>query len=210
MKKNINQNSTDPIKFDQIVREIFAPIYPVIAEQIIKKTTCHSGICLDVGCGTGALGRAFGQLTSMELVFFDKSKEMLHLCKKYVYEENLSDRSSFIQGDIHSIPCDDESVDLVISRGSSPFWEDWNKAYSEIFRILKKGGKLYIGGGFGTRKLKDEIVSIMMQNDPEWNNSFKDRVVKERQKLPSILKHLNSESFEIINDDSGFWVYLIK
>ncbi len=55
MKVNVTQ-------FDQIAREIFAPIYPVIAEQIVRKTGITAGQCLDVGCG-GYLGMALAKIT---------------------------------------------------------------------------------------------------------------------------------------------------
>lgn len=210
VKKEEHKGGSNPSGFDAIVREVFAPIYPVIAKQIVEKTTCHTGICLDAGCGTGALGRAFAHLTQMDLVFFDQSNEMLDLSKKYTDEESLTHRSSFIEGDIHAIPFNEETIDLVISRGSSPFWEDWDKAYSEILRVLKKGSHAYIGGGFGSAKLRDEITATMEQRNPNWRKSFKDKVHQERENLPQILKRLNPHSYEIINDESGFWVFITK
>lgn len=160
-------HATKAQSFDRIVREVFAPIYPTIAEQIIAKTGLFHGRCLDAGCGTGALGRALGKLTQMEMVFFDKSHEMIELSKKYAHEEALACRSSFIVGDIHDMACQDETIDLVVSRGSSPFWENWHKAYEEILRVLKRGGQAYIGGGFGTAELRDTIVTTMHARNPE-------------------------------------------
>lgn len=210
---NAQRKETHPTKaqsFDRIVREVFAPIYPTIAEQIIAKTGLFHGICLDAGCGTGALGRALGKLTQMEMIFFDKSHEMIELAKQYAHEEALACRSSFIVGDIHAMACCDGTIDLVISRGSSPFWEDWHKAYEEILRVLKIGGHAYIGGGFGTAQLRDEIVATMHARNPEWRKSFQDRLKPEREALPSIMQRLNPSAFEIIDDESGFWIHIIK
>lgn len=204
------KGATNPQSFDRIVREVFAPIYPTIAEQIKEKTKITRGKCLDAGCGTGALGRAMARISDLEILFFDQSDEMLTLARQYAQEESLIDRSTFIQGDIHSINIDDNSLDLVISRGSSPFWDDWNKAYGEIYRILKEGGMAYIGGGFGNRELREKIVATMSQNNPDWRNSFKDRIGPEREALPGILSALNPTHFHIINDDSGFWAVLTK
>lgn len=204
------KGATNPQSFDRIVREVFAPIYPTIAEQIKEKTKITRGKCLDAGCGTGALGRAMARISDLEILFFDQSDEMLTLARQYAQEESLIDRSTFIQGDIHSINIDDNSLDLVISRGSSPFWDDWNKAYGEIYRILKEGGMAYIGGGFGNRELREKIVATMSQNNPDWRNSFKDRIGPEREALPGILSALNPAHFHIINDDSGFWAVLTK
>ncbi len=204
------KGATNPQSFDRIVREIFAPIYPIIAEQIVAKSGIKAGKCLDAGCGTGALGRAVAKITNLDITFFDRSDEMLELAKKYANDEKIGSRSTFLQGDIHAIPLKDESIDVVISRGSSPFWEDWHKAYSEIFRILKPGGMAYIGGGFGNAELREGITKIMNENNPNWRNSFKDRIKPERDAMPMILASLNPTAYEIVNDDSGFWTIITK
>lgn len=204
------KGATNPQSFDRIVREVFAPIYPTIAEQIKERTKITSGKCLDAGCGTGALGRAMARISDLEILFFDQSDEMLNLARGYADDEKLSDRSTFLLGDIHEIGLEDESVELVISRGSSPFWEDWYQAYSEIVRVLKSGGIAYIGGGFGNAELRDQIVKTMSENNPDWRNSFKDRIGPEREALPGILTTLKPTNFYIINDESGFWAVITK
>ncbi len=204
------KGATNPHRFDRIVREIFAPIYPVIATQIAAATGIGSGRCLDAGCGTGALGIALAQITDLHVTYFDQSEEMLNLASGYTAQKGLEARSAFLQGDIHAIPLPDDDVDLVISRGSSPFWNDWHQAYREILRILRPGGMAYVGGGFGNRELRDSIVTTMSENNPDWRNSFKDRVASEREALPNIIESLRPERFHIVNDDSGFWAVITK
>lgn len=204
------KGATNPQSFDHIVRNVFAPIYPVIAEQIVAKTSITSGRCLDAGCGTGALGIALAKITDLHITFFDQSEEMLDLAFGYAFSNGLVDRNTLVCGDIHAIPLPDEDVHLVISRGSSLFWDDWHKAYSEILRVLKPGGMAYIGGGFGNTQLRDSIVKTMSENNPDWRNSFKDRINPEREALPGILASLNPSSCQIIDDESGFWAVITK
>lgn len=208
--KKEHKGGSNPQGFDRIVREVFAPIYPVIAQQIKQKTALSHGKCLDAGCGTGALGRAIAQITELHVTFFDQSDEMLSLAKGYAEEEEITHRSSFMRGDIHEIELEDDSIDLVISRGSSPFWDDWSKAYGEIVRVLKIGGHAYIGGGFGTKELREQITAQMSQEKPDWRDSFKDRVKAEREALPQILNTLNTAQHSIIDDESGWWVFITK
>ncbi|MBC7343666.1 MAG: methyltransferase domain-containing protein, partial [Clostridia bacterium] len=41
-------------------------------------------------------------------------------------------------------------------QGFGVFWENLEKAFKEIHRVLAPGGIAYIGGGFGTSELKKE------------------------------------------------------
>jgi SAM-dependent methyltransferase len=115
-----------------------------------------------------------------------------------------------LQGDIHNIDIESEIMDIVISRGSSPFWNDWYQAYSEILRVLKRGGKAYIGGGFGNAELRERIIKTMSENNPGWRGSFKERIKPQREALPAILDSLKPTHFTIIDDDSGFWACITK
>ncbi|MGE4473198.1 MAG: class I SAM-dependent methyltransferase [Sulfuricurvum sp.] len=204
------KGATDPQSFDHIVKEIFAPIYPVIADQIVRRTEITDGRCLDAGCGTGALGIALANITDLHITFFDQSEEMLDMAFLYAQKNGLDKRFETLCGDIHAVPLFDEEFHLVVSRGSSPFWNDWRKAYSEILRILKPGGMAYIGGGFGNAELRDRIIKTMNENNPDWRNSFKNRIKPEREALPGILSSLRPSRFEIIDDESGFWAVITK
>lgn len=47
---------------------------------------------------------------------------------------------SFMQGDVGSLPFEDESFDAVISLNGFHAFPDKEAAYDEIFRVLKKNG----------------------------------------------------------------------
>jgi SAM-dependent methyltransferase len=205
-----HRGGSDPKGFDTIVREVFAPIYPVIAEQIVARTGVTAGRCLDAGCGTGALGRALALIGAYEVTFFDQSDAMLDYAKVYARKDGILKRSDFLQGDIHDIPLESGCMDLVISRGSSPFWEDWGRAYAEILRVLRRGGMAYIGGGFGNAQLRESIVSVMRERNPDWDRRFKNRFKGERESLPGLLNDLAPAAFEIIDDERGHWAVITK
>jgi ubiquinone/menaquinone biosynthesis C-methylase UbiE len=135
---------------------------------------------------------------------------MLAFAKEYAKEEHIAHRSSFLQGDIHNIDIESGTIDLVISRGSSPFWDDWYQAYREILRVLKVGGKAYIGGGFGNEKLHKKILQTMRENNPQWKTPFQDKSKPAKESLSMIFDSLRPSEFTMIDDHSGFWVYITK
>lgn len=146
-------------EYDKIASEIFAPIYPEIAAKIVERTGIREGLLLDLGCGGGHLGFALMEQGDFRTTFCDISQEMVDLAWQRGVERNLTGR--FIQSDVHNLEFTDERFDLVVSRGSMPFWTDQKKAFQEIYRVLKPGGRAYIGGGLGgednQKRIRKEI-----------------------------------------------------
>ena len=159
----------DVLAYDRIAREIFAPVYPVIAQQIRTQTGITQGVCLDIGTGGGYLGIALAAITDLDFYLMDKSDEVLEIAWMNVAVSGLQNRVRTLCGDVHHIPRDNGSVDLVISRGSLFFWEDKAKAFAEIYRVLAPGGGAYIGGGMGTKELFDKIKVEMDKRRHEFS-----------------------------------------
>ena len=204
-------------EFDQIAREVFAPVYPVIAEQIIHETGIVDGTCLDVGCGSGYLGLALAKLTDFNIYFFDQSQEMLEIVNRHIADNALAARAQTLLGDVHRIPLDDQAIDLIVSRGSIFFWENRTDVFKEIYRVLAPGGIAYIGGGFGNPELKEQVIEKMKEknkNLPE-KGDFRKKVEKNigKQNADTFneeLRHAGIPKFKIIRDDSGLWVIISR
>jgi ubiquinone/menaquinone biosynthesis C-methylase UbiE len=52
--------------------------------------------------------------------------------------------AEFVQGEVESLPFEDESFDVVISNGVIDLVPDKDAAFSEIHRVLKPGGRLQV------------------------------------------------------------------
>lgn len=193
---------------DRIAKTAFAPVYPVIAEQILDRCGISRGRCLDVGSGPGSLGIALAQASDLAVTLLDSSPEMIAIAEGNVREAGLSARVALLEGDVHEIPLPDGSVDLAVSRGSIFFWEDLARAFSEIHRVLAPGGRTYVGGGFGTVDLRNAVAATMARENPDWR-SFRDRNLglENRERVAGILADLGFRH-RIISDDSGFWVVI--
>jgi ubiquinone/menaquinone biosynthesis C-methylase UbiE len=202
-------------QFDQVARTVFAPVYPLIARQIIEHTGITQGICLDVGCGSGYLGAALARISKLYIRFFDLSSEMLEITKRTIVENNLSMRSDILRGDVMAIDLPDESVNLAVSRGSIFFWEELPHALREIYRVIAPNGWAYIGGGFGSKALKKSIEMEMRSRD-NGTDHFKNRVRRNlnqetHNRFKAALQTAGIDSGYVLqNEEIGMWVVMRK
>jgi len=205
--------------YDRTAAKIFAPIYPVVAGQIKKRCGIKTGVCLDIGSGPAHLAMAMTRGTKLKIYAMDFAWHILNIAKKNLKAEELEHKIRPVLGDVHRIPFQKNSVALVVSRGSMRFWKNKVLAFKEIVRVLEPGGKAYIGGGAGNAKLDAQIGAAMMKHHRaammkrgrQSDSRPKRKYGKMHEMVfKNILRKAGAVRYEIINDDSGFWVYLEK
>lgn len=201
--------------FDTIAREVFAPIYPVIAGQMLERTGIRAGRCIDVGCGTGYLGLAVAERSDMDVTFFDQSEPMLAIARENIAARGMEGRSTILLGNVARIPMQERSVDLAVSRGSVFFWERPALAFAEIHRVLAPGGKAVVGGGFGTAELRERIAREMEARDGhpgQWRTKIGRNLSEETaRKFEHALLEAQVPDYEIdLNEETGFWITIHK
>ncbi|MBA6155945.1 bifunctional demethylmenaquinone methyltransferase/2-methoxy-6-polyprenyl-1,4-benzoquinol methylase UbiE [Tenacibaculum sp. S7007] len=99
---------------------------------------------LDIATGTGDLALMMSDLNPTKIVGLDISEGMLEVGKQKVARANLSDKIEMIVGDSENIPFEDNTFDAItVSFGVRNF-ENLDKGLTEIFRVLKPGGKFVV------------------------------------------------------------------
>lgn len=200
-------------EYDEFTKSAFYDIYPVIADQILTRTKITKGRCLDIGCGPAPLSIAVAKISEFDISALDNSPEMYDIAMRNVKAEDLSERIAPVTGDVHRIPFDNDTFDLVISRGSYHFWDDFALAIKEICRVLKPGAKAYIGGGYGSMEIRERVLKSRKErgivDDPV--NPVRTRFKKFRQgEIEEAIESAGVMDYTIINDDSGFWMIITK
>ena len=197
--------------YGKIASEIFAPLYPYYANIIVERTGVRSGVCLDAGCGGGHLGMAVAERTGMRICFLDSSAQMLELARRNARERGLSGGFDTVEATVESIPLPPEAVDLVVSRGSIPFWSDLTAAFSELFRVLKPGGHAYVGGGLGPMAIRAEIQRAMRDRDAAWRKD-RQRNIPQRtvEEYAQALDEAGIGERVIERGDEGTWIRFQK
>ena len=112
-----------------------------ITKCLIKDITDFN--ILDIGCG-------YGRTSKRILTKFKNVRTYgIDIAKNYVdiYNKDLKPRGKALVADMRKLPFRNESVDLVLVVTSLMYIlkkKDQRKALSEMFRVLKKGGKLLL------------------------------------------------------------------
>jgi len=95
---------------------------------------------LDCGCGEGFYLKIISELSRCQLCGFDCDEEVLSRAR----QELDSFRVQLIQGDIYKLPFHDGEFDKIIFSEVLEHLPDDVKALSEVKRVLKPGGVLFI------------------------------------------------------------------
>jgi SAM-dependent methyltransferase len=127
-----------------------APVYAPLAEQIVEDFDLAQmkGIGIDLGSGPGTLIFELCKHTQLHWINADINPHFFPYFYEQARRRGLGGRVSALFADACALPFRDNYADVIVSRGSFPFWKDQPKAFGEIYRILKPGGVAYIGRGF--------------------------------------------------------------
>jgi SAM-dependent methyltransferase len=106
----------------------------------------HPGeIVLDVGSGGGfdcfIAGRSVGP--EGKVIGVDMTESMLEKSRTTARQMGLN-QVEFRRGFIEELPVRDGSIDVVMSNGVINLCPDKYQVFTEIFRVLKPGGRLYL------------------------------------------------------------------
>ncbi len=129
-----------------------------IANPLAMGTGRPGETVLDIGCGAGMdLLLAAQDVGPTGLAIgVDMTQAMLDRVAASVSQ--LADINVELRrGDAEALPVEAESVDVVISNGVLNLTTDKVQAFSEIFRVLRPGGRLFLGDIVVEQELSEGI-----------------------------------------------------
>lgn len=206
----MSMQPTDVRVYNETALGVNAPIYAYYAGRIVARTGVKAGTCLDLGCGGGYLGLALARITDLDCVFLDQSPEMLACAEENIHAFGCAHRARTLRGQVQSIPMADNCVDLAISRGSLPFWEDLAAAFAEIRRVLRPGGHAYVGGGLGDPNTRAALEEQRRKLYPEWRQKKRTPPQRDNRQYIEGLTKAGIDPFEVNRSDEGLWIFFQK
>ena len=112
---------------------------------------------LDIGCGGGAnIVNWIKKCSTGHVTGIDYSKVSVEESKKLNAIAIKQGRCDIVYGDVSSMPFDDEAFDCVSAFETVYFWEDLEKCFAEVRRVMKSGGTFFICNESDGTNSKDE------------------------------------------------------
>lgn len=139
--------------------------YRKIIRRIRDETPGPVSSIVDIGCGGGIALKHFAALfPGSKVTGVDHSRDMVELSLK---SNRANVRSALVtvrHNCVERMEIETGSADIVTVFDAINFWEDYERAFAEIKRILKPEGTVYVVNGYpkiGTKwydfvKFKDE------------------------------------------------------
>jgi len=155
----------DLSSFEAESKKNYARWFVTLVDDALKVSNIKSGKILDIGCGPGLLTKEFaGRSIRYEVVGLDQSKFALKLARKNC---KASKNTRFILGKAEAIPFPDKSFDLVVCKDSLHELSNAKKTISEMIRVCKNGGYVYI------QDLKRDLPWYLLKMVIPPNSTFK-------------------------------------
>jgi ubiquinone/menaquinone biosynthesis C-methylase UbiE len=199
--------------FNESVKKIFYPVFPLLAEYFLNQSGHTQGVCLDLGAGNGYLGLALAEKSNLQVRLVDFDSEMLEFAGENVKERHLEDRVDSVLANVEALPFKDNYAQLIVSRGSIFFWENQAAGLNEVYRVLAPGGMSFIGGGFATPELMEEVKNKMQEKDPGFGQHIAERIGPDApDKFREVLRKtgIPESNCDVSYDHANLWIVIKK
>ena len=118
---------------------------------------------LDLGCGGGRNIEYF--LTKADKVYgLDHSNTSVKMASEKNKKAIDTGRCKILLGDVKNLPFEDESIDIVTAFETIYFWNDIERCFKEIYRVLKKEGQFLICNEVSSKERRDVKKLLKMIN----------------------------------------------
>ena len=183
-----------------------ALITEIIKREIAPYCTDDS-LVMDAGGGTGRWSVKLSECLKGKLAVFDRSEDMLEKAKANIANSKVSDRISTELGDLTNIEkFKNESVDHIVSIYSPlSFIYEQEQAASELYRILKPGGRILVMSHSFLNALASKINNYQA-SAKEIKKLADTQMVTWAPHVPELVTH-SKESIEKLFSEAGFTVH---
>lgn len=147
--------------------------------------------CLDAGCGSGRYSVALALHGAHSITAIDVSESGLNEAKRRAAEFS---QISFEQASVLDLPFEDSTFDFVWSAGVIHHTADFDQALSELIRVLRPDGKLFLLV-YGSGGLRWKAIKAMRPIVTDLGAEFVDKAISAAGLPANNRKHFMDDLF---------------
>jgi ubiquinone/menaquinone biosynthesis C-methylase UbiE len=154
--KNIDQLTVDDLAPIDELHPLGREATANLASLLNLQPNSH---VLDVGSGIGGPSRYLASKFGCHVTGLDLVEEYCRVADSLAKRVNLDNLLTYRQGYATQMPFEDATFDVVWTQHASMNIADKHRLYSEMYRVLKHGGKLAVNEGYkGSSDMDDSSL----------------------------------------------------
>ncbi|MGB9858776.1 MAG: methyltransferase domain-containing protein [Moorellaceae bacterium] len=189
------------------LNELWMPVYPYLARHVQEILPPGVKEILELGPFSGGITWALAEV--WPYAFFtigEERQEVRDWLEEESQKRGLLNRVSLVNTPLKPLAFPDERFEAVIFRGAFFFLEV--EVLKEIYRILKRGGRGFVGGGFG-KFTPPTVIKSIAEESRRLNYQLGKRWLAVEEVRDIILAAGLAPSCQICTE-GGLWVIVEK
>ncbi len=187
------------------------PVYQYLTQTLLR----HTGLqpeqtdAVDLGGGDGLwvyylLEQGFNSATLV-----DSDSQKVQAAAGLLAEKCAPDRWRALTADVAAIPVADGAFNLAVSRSSMHLWPDQSAAWREISRIIRPGGYVFSGRGFGPDLPEDIRQSVKAAKHQQLygdsNEKHHEPASMSAEELRKLAASVGFTTLAVLPDHKAYW-----
>ncbi len=168
-----------------------------------------SGAVLELGPFSGGISLELARLyPKLNITIADESPDVVGYLEKEIAASGLSEGIAIEKTNLNHLAFDNSQFDLIIFRGVFFFLNNEENLLREIFRVLKDGGVVFVGGGYG-KEVPQEIIDEIADESRDLNQRLGRRWVG-IEELEQLIRESGLADNCKIEEEGGVWLVIRK
>ena len=200
----------NPVRLDLIqeIDQLWDPIYPYLAQHILEVYDRRDGDVVEIGPFFGVIFSLVKEKIGHSFSIAAFPEGMGDFFRQEAKRQKLAEKVEVVDTDPSLVGLEEDRFDLAVFRGALFFPTLFRVDFSALYRIVKKGGMVLLGGGFG-KFTPESIIEKIKRRSRDLNLMIGKTEIDKDQLVQDLQKKEAKGRFEFLSE-GGLWVVMKK
>ncbi|PKL50588.1 MAG: hypothetical protein CVV42_02365 [Candidatus Riflebacteria bacterium HGW-Riflebacteria-2] len=187
------------------------PVYKYLTQTLLRHTDVQAEQtdAVDLGGGDGVWVYYLLEQGFKSAALVDNDSDKIQTAAEKLTEYFAPERFQAINADVTAIPVANGAFNLAVSRSSMHFWPDLPAAWLELARVIRPGGYVFAGRGFGPDLPEDIRASVKAAKYQKLygdsNEKHQEPPSMPAKELSKIAAEAGFKTIAVLPDHKAYW-----